>query len=91
MPQEVCEQVKQICILMDGIIDDHSVPRNIRTAVSESKDRLMKEISNPEIALASAIYKLDEVANDINMPFHARSSIWSITSELERLKEEIKA
>jgi len=42
------------------------------------------------VKIASAIYSLDEVANDINMPFHARTDIWNLVKELEKLKEELK-
>ena len=39
-------------------------------------------------AMSSAVYDLDAVSNDINMPAHARTLIWNILSELEALKEE---
>jgi hypothetical protein len=38
--------------------------------------------------MSSAIYDLDSVSNDINLPMHARTLVWNLLSELERLKED---
>ncbi|MBI1973245.1 UPF0147 family protein [Candidatus Micrarchaeota archaeon] len=91
MAGDIAEKLKQICSLIDSIIEDHSVPRNIRVSLENCKNRMLKETTtDPRVAMASAIYALDEAANDINMPAHMRTSVWNVISELERLKEEIK-
>ena len=74
--------------LMDNVINDNGVPRNIRKSVSDAKEAISKE--GDEVNVTSAIYLLDECLNDINMPMHSRSEIMEIISELERLKEETK-
>ncbi|MFH1664438.1 MAG: UPF0147 family protein [archaeon] len=75
--------------LMDSLIQDTSVPRNIRKVVDDSKQKIenQKELS---VNISSAIYLLDDISNDINMPAHARTDIWTIISELEKLKESTK-
>jgi hypothetical protein len=86
---EVKKRVDDITTLMDPIIEDTSVPRNIRNAIFEAK----KKISSPKdlsVNLASAMYILDDVSNDINMPSHVRTGVWSVISELEKLKEDTK-
>ncbi|MEK6821351.1 MAG: UPF0147 family protein [archaeon] len=40
-----------------------------------------------DVAFSRAIYLLDDVSNDINLPPHSRTDIWTIISELEALKE----
>ncbi|MEW6329024.1 MAG: UPF0147 family protein [Candidatus Micrarchaeota archaeon] len=80
-------KIKQITSLMDLVINDTSIPKNVRRAVSEAKDKL--ESDDELVAKASAaIYKLDEVSNDINMPMHARTHIWTLLSALETIKAE---
>ncbi|MEM0372288.1 MAG: UPF0147 family protein [archaeon] len=86
---DINDRIKQICDLMQPVIDDTSVPRNIRKTVEDAKNRICQG-GDVNVNLASAIYSLEDVSNDINMPFHVRTSIWSIVSELERLKEEMK-
>ena len=88
---DVTEKLKQVCSLLEPILDDHSVPRNIRSSLEACRERMLKEAStDPRIAISSAIYALDEASNDINMPAHMRTAVWNVVSELERLKEEIK-
>lgn len=84
------KKIEEISVLMDPVIEDTTVPRNIRRAVNEAKKKIMEDSGDLSVKLASAIYILDDVANDINMPFHTRTEIWNIISELERLKEEVK-
>ena len=75
--------------LMDAVIQDTGVPRNIRKVVEDSKHK----IENTEelgVQISSAIYMLDDISNDINMPAHTRTEIWTLISELENLKEKIK-
>ena len=83
------EKLKQIAEMMEPVIDDNTVPRNIRRAVESAKNKLMSD-GDTSVNIASAIYFLDDISNDINMPFHTRTEIWGMVSELEKLKEEIK-
>ncbi|MEM4389771.1 MAG: UPF0147 family protein [Candidatus Micrarchaeia archaeon] len=80
------EKINQIISLMDILINDTSVPKNIRKAVSEAKAKLS---GNGELTqrASGAVYILDEVTEDINMPAHARTQIWTILSALETIKE----
>jgi len=78
--------VNEIIELLDGVIEDSSVPKNIRKAVSDAKVRLQAD-DELIVNVSSAIYSLESVAEDVNMPPHARMQIWSIMSELESLKD----
>ena len=80
--------------LMEAVLSDSGVPRNIRKAVEDAKNKIecnrekKEEIST---AISSAIYTMDDISNDINMPAHARTEIWSIISMLESVREKNKA
>jgi len=80
------EKIRQICSLMDIVINDTAIPKNVRKAVGEAKLRLQ---GSEELIqrTSSAVYALDEVSNDINMPAHARTQIWTILSALESIRE----
>lgn len=86
---DVKRRIEEIGTLMDPIIEDSSVPRNIRNAVSEAK-RKISSTKDMSVGLAGAMYLLEDVSSDINMPAHVRTSLWSVISELERFKEETK-
>jgi len=81
------ESVDQITKQMDSLIADTSVPKNVRSAVSEAKAKLNNSGEYIE-RVAAAIYKIDEVSTDINLPPQARTVIWNILSMLESIKED---
>jgi len=87
--QKVAEEVAAVKEIMESIVSDTGVPRNIRKAVDDSKIKLD---GTDEIAhkISSAIYLLDDISNDINMPSHTRTDIWQIISELESIREKAK-
>ena len=83
------ESLKPVMELLDQIINDRTVPRNIRRAVEESKRSLNDENVQPEVRISTAIHLLDEVINDPNMPMYTRTQIWNIVSMLEAVKREL--
>ncbi len=72
---------------LSRIIEDTSVPRNIRRAADEARSKLISKEGTPTIRASSAISILDEVSNDPNIPVHARTLVWSIMSELETVTD----
>ena len=83
------EQASHIAELMENIVADNSVPRNIRKIVEEAKNKIL---SNEEFdtKVTSAIYLLDDISNDINMPSHTRTELWTLISKLEAIRETKK-
>jgi hypothetical protein len=80
------EKLEQIIAVLDQLADDNTVPRNIRRGATECKDRLRKRDEALDVRVAAAIYKLDEMANDANIPIHGRTLIWNIISQLEQVR-----
>ena len=80
------EKIKQVASVLGRIVDDASVPRNIRRAAAECKERLRKKEEAMDVRTASVIFKLDDMANDPNIPLHGRTLIWNIISQLEQVK-----
>ena len=56
-----------------------------RRALVEARERLK---TNDELStkVGSAVYSIEAVSEDINMPMHARTQIWTILSALESIK-----
>ncbi|MCK4443249.1 MAG: UPF0147 family protein [Thermoplasmata archaeon] len=80
------EKLKQVMDVLDMLAEDTSVPRNIRRGATEAKDLLLKEEDALDVRVASAIFMMDELANDPNIPLHGRTLIWNIISQLETIK-----
>lgn len=84
------EELKPVVKLLTEIIEDRTVPRNIRAAAEEAKKDLTERTENTwDIRLSSAISVLDEIINDPNMPMYTRTQIWNIVSKLESIKREV--
>jgi len=82
--------IEPIIKLLSGIIEDRTVPRNIRAAAEEARKELTeKSDNNWDIRLSSAISVLDEITNDPNMPIYTRTQIWNVVSMLEAAKREL--
>lgn len=79
---ERCNQILQ------HIMEDTSVPRNIRRAAENSKDILANKDEEDTIKASTVISILDEISNDPNIPIHARTLIWNVLSELESVRED---
>ncbi|RQD81843.1 MAG: UPF0147 family protein [Methanocalculus sp. MSAO_Arc1] len=72
-----CVQILQM------MMEDNTIPRNIRRVADETRSILLDESNAPGLRAATAISKIDEVSNDPNMPVHARTRIWELVSQLE--------
>jgi len=73
--------------LLNRIVSDASVPRNIRRAAIESLNMLQDKTLSPGVRAANAISILDEVGQDPNMPIHTRTTIWNIMAILSTIKD----
>lgn len=85
MEYDAKTKLKQIIDVLDQLSDDSSVPRNIRRGATEAKARLNQDGEAMDVRVAGAIGKLDDLANDPNIPMHGRTVIYRIISELENL------
>ncbi len=79
------ENIEQICAGLDMLHEDNSIPRNIRRGAEEIKYILQNETDPLDVRVATATSRLDELANDPNIPLHGRTLIWNIMSRLEEI------
>ena len=84
MSNETFDRVSEI---LKHIMEDNSVPRNIRRAAEESKEILNNSDEDSTVRASTVISILDEISNDPNIPIHARTLVWEILSELESIRE----
>ncbi len=82
---------QEILDMMESLAEDTSLPRNIRRGITNARDILTKKDQALDVRIASAIFALDEIANDPNIPVHGRTMVYMIMSKLETLSKEISA
>jgi uncharacterized protein (UPF0147 family) len=71
--------------ILTQILEDKTVPKNIRENAQESKDSLLNSSEELSVRIDQAVQLLDEISEDPNMPVYTRTQIWSIVSMLEGL------
>ncbi len=73
------EQTKHI---LKDIMDDNTVPKNIRTRIQEAL-KILEDEGDEDLVRDSVIQILDEIVSDPNLPLYTRTQIWSAVSLLE--------
>ena len=76
--------------LLDQIINDRTVPKNIRKAAEDSKASL-SSAQPEEVRISTALHILDEITNDPNMPIYTRTQIWNSVSMLEQARRQLSS
>ena len=87
--EEVVKKTFQDVIeLLEGMLNDRSVPRNIKRVAQRSINELSGQSGEtPGIVASNVIYYIDDLSQDPNIPFHSRSTIYRIISMLEPIKD----
>jgi len=80
-------KIKMAIMMLTSIINDTSVPRNIRRACTEAIRHLQNLTLSYGVRAANAISVLDEISQDPNMPPYARTRIWNVVTLLETVRD----
>jgi uncharacterized protein (UPF0147 family) len=78
---------ENVISLLQQIVNDRSVPRNIRAKCEESIKILKDESQDAAIRINAVISYMDEITNDPNIPTYTRIQVWNIVSILESLQK----
>ena len=81
----MASKIQTINTGLEMLMEDTSVPRNIRKAAEQIKALLGSSSEPLDVRKSKAINTLDDMANDPNIPLHGRTLVWNIMSQLETL------
>ncbi|OUJ18170.1 hypothetical protein AMET1_1074 [Methanonatronarchaeum thermophilum] len=84
MSQDNKKEIERCFHVLDKIINDNSIPKNIRRAAKNAKTEMQSD-EDLTVRATNAITELNEVNEDPNIPVHARTEIWNAISILEGL------
>ena len=82
------EIVRRCTEMLEEILGDITVPRNLRRSTNEVKNKLLNGNESLAVRVATVIADLDELTNNPNIPSHTRALVWSIVSQLETIAVE---
>ncbi len=78
-------KLQSVIEMINFVLEDPSIPKNIKKVLSDAKIRLNGK-EDIIVKVSAAIYLIEPVSEDVNMPSHARTQIWAIISALESIK-----
>ncbi|TFF99280.1 MAG: hypothetical protein EU541_05295 [Promethearchaeota archaeon] len=82
--EEAFENVEK---LLNAMIKDRAVPRNIKRIAQKGIDQLNNEDESPGVISSNIIYLVDDLSQDPNIPFHVRTNVYRVMSLLEKIKD----
>ena len=81
-------EVKKVIEKIGDLVEDHSMPKRTKAVLEKIGKELENEGQDVAVRVTSAIYALEDVTNDINIPMHAKTALWDLVSDLEAIKHE---
>ncbi len=79
--------LKKVIEKIDETSQDYFMPRRVKIILKKVGEELKREDQDLAVRITSAVYRIEEVSNDVNIPMHAKTALWDIISDLEALKE----
>lgn len=80
-------KIEKALELLEDIMRDRGVPRNVKSSIEESINSLKGEKESESVRISTVISVLDESSNDPNISLYARTKIWDVVSKLEELNK----
>lgn len=77
--------VNDVIKMIDHVITDTSVPRNVKRAAEEAKKVLVRPGGDLNMKKNESISILSEASDDPNLPMQGRTKLWGILGALEAL------
>jgi len=85
--KEIKQAFENVEYLLQGMMNDRSVPRNIKRIAQRCINELKREDETPGVLSSNIMYMVDDLSQDPNIPFHSRTTIYRILSILEKIKD----
>lgn len=77
------EPFKDVIEVLNGLLEERNVPKNVRTGIINAKNILMDSGKLEKVRAALAIHELDKVVNDMNITQHYRLKLMNVIAILE--------
>ena len=81
------KSLKNVENLLNGMLQDRSVPRNIKRVAQKGINMLSDSDDTAGILASNVMYLVDDLSQDPNIPFAARTTLYRIISILETIKD----
>ncbi len=80
--------LEKVVSKIGDLMEDQSMPKRIKNVLESIGNDLKNEDQDTAVKITSAIYELEDVTSDINIPMHVKTALWDLVSDLEAIKHE---
>ncbi|MBU0758492.1 MAG: UPF0147 family protein [Nanoarchaeota archaeon] len=84
MDSEKNENIDSIVDVLNELIEDVTIPRNIKSKLSIIVT-ILTDKTDLFLRINKALNELDEISNDSNMQPYTRTQLWNVVSMLEAI------
>lgn len=78
--------LENVAAMIKMVEDDPLVPKNIKKAMAEARQKIESGEGGDDVRASAALYIIEPISNEVNIPVHTRTQIWNIISMLETVK-----
>jgi uncharacterized protein (UPF0147 family) len=87
--KSVDDMIDDVIGMIDELLEDKSVPKNVRARIEDIKTNLGDEKEEQGVKIGTSISIMDDISNDPNLPVYARTRIWNIVSVMETIRTKV--
>lgn len=84
------EELNRAMEILNEIVNDSTVPKNIKDICNTTLTRLNNQEEKIHIRIGASIGMLDELSQNTNLPSHTRTQIWEVASLLETASNNLR-
>ena len=90
MPEfDFYKEIQDVKDLIEMLLGDVMIPKNVKNILQNIGNIVERESKNT-VKLSEAIYGLQDISEDPNLPLNAKSDVWQLLNKLEKVKEFLK-
>jgi len=83
------KEIQDVKDLIDMLLGDVMIPKNVKN-ILQNIGMIVERESKNVVKLSEAIYGLQDISEDPNLPLNAKSDVWQLLNKLEKVKEHLK-
>lgn len=68
---------------IDDALKESFIPQGMRAALEDVRQELEDSKQDPKVTVASALYKIESLTDDPNLPMPVKPILWNLISSLE--------
>ena len=84
---DVQEKFEKIKSLFQGLLNDRSIPRDIKRVIQKGIDLIKESKDDVKNITSNIIYLINEISLDNNLPYHGQSTINRCLTILKTLND----